>query len=50
MAKFVCPECGDNITNGRGSVINDAEEHMEDQHGKEVSRDYLQGVIDANQP
>lgn len=48
MVKFVCPHCDREFSNGKGSVISKAINHMENRHDKEVSRDYVKGNIDAH--
>lgn len=47
MVKFVCPHCDSDISNGGDSVVSQAINHMEDSHGQDVSRDWVQGNIDA---
>lgn len=50
MVKFVCPEsgCEHEFSNGSSSVISKAINHMQEMHGREVSRDYVKGNIDAH--
>lgn len=48
MAKFVCPECGAEMSNGKSSMVSDGREHMDNEHGKDVSRDYVRGIVDAH--
>lgn len=50
MVRFVCPEsgCDHEFSNGESSVISQAINHMQDAHGRDVSREYVQGNMDAH--
>ena len=48
MAKFVCPKCDVEMSNGRSSMINEDVDHMHDKHDRYVSRDYVRGLVDAH--
>ncbi len=49
MAKFVCPHCDSDFSNGEDSVMSQAINHMQSSHDKEVSSDWVKGNMDAHE-